>query len=147
MNDCKINIETLIAVLSKMLDTQVCRVEYKTTQLHGGTVGNVVLLSGIAEISNKNTLPFNVVLKITKKWERYADPDSWRREYDLYASNLGAFFLDSMRWPICYHMEINDGETRLWLEYGGILSKVRDRILPGLFGICRYIPHKRYLYP
>jgi len=117
MSDCKINAETLIAVLNKMLDTQVIRADYKTTQLHGGTVGNVVLLTGTAEISDKNMLPFNVVLKITKKWERYADPDSWRREYDLYASNLGAFFLDSMRWPICYHMEIDDGETRLWMEF------------------------------
>ena len=37
MNDCKINTETLIAVLIKMLDTQVIRAEYKTTQLHGDT--------------------------------------------------------------------------------------------------------------
>ena len=117
MSDCNISTETLISVLDKMLDTQVIRADHKTTQLHGGTVGNVTLLTGTAEVSNKNTLPFDVVLKITKKWERYADPDSWRREYDLYASKLGAFFLNSMRWPKCYHMEIENDETRLWLEY------------------------------
>ena len=117
MNEHKINTETLTAVLSKMLNSQVLSAEYKTTQLHGGTVGNVVLITGTAEISDKNTLPFNAVLKTTKKWERYADPDSWRREYDLYASNLGTCFLDSMKWPVCYHSEADENETQLWLEF------------------------------
>ena len=112
-----INTQTLNSALSKTLDLQVIGAEYEATQLHGGTVGNVVLITGVAQILGANTIPFKVVLKITKKWKRYADPDSWRREYDLYASNLGEFFLESMKWPKCYHMEIDHDETRLWLEY------------------------------
>ncbi|MBO9597825.1 MAG: aminoglycoside phosphotransferase family protein, partial [Cohnella sp.] len=64
-------------------------------------------------------LPYRIVLKIQKKWERYGDPGSWRREYDLYTSELGATFSDALRWPTCYHAEINadENEIRLWLEY------------------------------
>jgi len=99
-----------------MLTTNISHADYKTEQLQGGTVGEVLLISGQAE-SYEGKQPFKVVLKIQKKWERYADPDSWRREYDLYASNLGEYFLDNLRWPKCYHMEITDDETQLWLEY------------------------------
>jgi len=100
-----------------MLDTNITHVDYETEQLQGGTVGNVTLIKGMAYSSAGKELPFKVVLKITKKWERYNDPDSWRREYDLYASCLGEFFTDELNWPTCYHMEITDNETRLWLEY------------------------------
>jgi hypothetical protein len=64
-------------------------------------------------------LPYRIVLKIQKKWERYGDPGSWRREYDLYASDLGATFSDALRWPTYYHAEINaeENESQLWLEY------------------------------
>ena len=62
-------------------------------------------------------MPEKVVLKTQKKWERYNDPDSWRREYDLYASDLGVEFTDDMCWPTCYHAEVNDDEIVLWLEY------------------------------
>jgi hypothetical protein len=117
MNDCKINAETLNTVLSKMLGEKITRANYQAKQLHGGTVGDVLLVTGQAETADAAAKPFNVVLKITKKWERYADPGSWRREYDLYASNLDNYFLDTLKWPECYYMEITESETRLWLEY------------------------------
>lgn len=60
--------------------------------LQGGTVGNVHLVSGTAETAEGEKLPYRIVLKIQKKWERYGDPGSWRREYDLYSSDLGATF-------------------------------------------------------
>ncbi|MCL2003636.1 MAG: aminoglycoside phosphotransferase family protein [Oscillospiraceae bacterium] len=81
-------------------------------QLHGGTLGDVRLITA-------NGTPF--VWKRQKKWERHGDPGSWRREYDLYASDFGALFTDGLRWPECYHAEINEDadETQLWMEYIG----------------------------
>ncbi|WP_242985444.1 aminoglycoside phosphotransferase family protein [Vallitalea okinawensis] len=75
------------------------------------------LVTGIAEVGDGEELPYNVVLKIQKKWNRYGDPDSWRREYDLYASDLDEVFTDAFRWPKCYHAEINNDNTQIWMEY------------------------------
>ncbi|MCL2198716.1 MAG: phosphotransferase [Defluviitaleaceae bacterium] len=82
------------------------------TKLSGGSVGHVELATGIYK--NK---PLKVVIKTQKKWERPGDPNSWRREYDLYTSNFDEIFTSNLRWPKCYHSEINDNETKLWLEY------------------------------
>ena len=111
--------KTLTQVLSKMFGTEIICVDYKTTQLHGGTLGNVQLVAGEAEAADGRVMPYKIVSKTQKKWERHGDPDSWRREYDLYSSNFGALFSDSFRWPICYHTEMNEdeNETQLWLEY------------------------------
>ena len=64
-------------------------------------------------------MPYEIVSKTQKKWERYSDPDSWRREYDFYQSNFGALFSESFRWPECYHVEMNEeeNETQIWMEY------------------------------
>jgi hypothetical protein len=57
-------------------------------------------------------------LKIQKKWERDGDPGSWRREYDLYISELAGVFSDGLRWAECYHAEMSSPvETQLWIEY------------------------------
>ena len=85
---------------------------YQITKINGGSVGHVELVTGTYE--NK---PFKAVIKTQKKWERPGDPNSWRREYDLYASNLGEIFTENFRWPKCYHAEMNNDETKLWLEY------------------------------
>lgn len=111
--------ETLIQVLSNMLGTKIIWADFHDNQLHGGTVGEVQLLTGNAKTFDGGTLPYKVVLKTQKKWERYGDPDSWRREYDLYKSNFGALFSESLRWPECYHVEMNEAEneTQIWMEY------------------------------
>lgn len=109
--------ETLIDVLNKMLGMSICHADWKTKQLHGGTLGDVHLVTGMAAACDGREMPYRVVLKIQKKWERYADADSWRREYDLYASDFGATFSDSFRWPVCYHAELRDDETQIWMEY------------------------------
>ncbi len=111
--------EMLIQALCKMLGKSIINADYKSKQLHGGTVGEVRLVSGIAETADGEKLPYKVVLKIQKKWERHRDPGSWRREYDLYKSDFGTLFTDSLRWPECYHAEMNEEETetQLWLEY------------------------------
>lgn len=109
--------DTLLEVLSKMFGVDIVRADYQTTQLKGGTVGDVRLVTGIAETGGGGKMPYRLVLKIQKQWERYGDPGSWRREYDLYVSGLGAEFSSGLRWPNCYLAEMNDGETRLWMEY------------------------------
>ncbi|GGH15479.1 aminoglycoside phosphotransferase family protein [Paenibacillus segetis] len=114
-----IKFETLINALSRRFKRDIISAESQTMQLQGGTVGNVYLVIGIAETVDGEKLPYRIVLKIQKKWERYGDPGSWRREYDLYASDLGATFSDTFRWPTCYHAEMNteENEFQLWLEY------------------------------
>lgn len=64
-------------------------------------------------------MSYRIVLKIQKQWTRYNDPGSWRREYDLYASDLGETFSNALRWPTCYYAEMNteEDEFHLWLEY------------------------------
>jgi len=109
--------ETLIKVLSKMIKVAVIRADYQNEQLHGGTVGDVRLVTGVAESADGRKHPYKVVLKVQRKWERYNDPGSWRREYDFYVSDFGKLFTDSLRWPECYLTEFNDDEIRLWLEY------------------------------
>lgn len=113
------NREKLNYVLSQLLKADIVAADGQTTPLQGGTVGNVNLLTGNAETADGNQLPYRIVLKIQKKWERYGDPGSWRREYDLYQSDLETTFSDALRWPACYHAEMNadEDEYRLWLEY------------------------------
>ena len=119
MMELNIQFETLIDVLSRQFNKEILSADYQAFSLQGGTVANVYLLSGIAETADGDTLPYRIVLKIQKQWERYGDPGSWRREYDLYASDLSSTFSDAFRWPTCYHAEINseDNEFQLWLEY------------------------------
>ncbi len=118
-----VNSKMLHLALSRQLQTEVADADYRTTALQGGTLASVYLLSGIALTADGLRLPYRVVLKVQKKWDRYGDPHSWRREYDLYASELEQTFSEGLRWPTCYHAEMNaemnaeaDG-FELWLEY------------------------------
>jgi hypothetical protein len=119
MEKANMKFETLIYALSQRFKTNIISADCQTIPLQGGTIGNVNLLTGIAETADGDKLLYRIVLKIQKKWERYGDPGSWRREYDLYTSDLGATFSDAFRWPTCYHAEINgeENEIQLWLEY------------------------------
>lgn len=109
--------EALLQALSKMLQTRIVSADSETRQLHGGTLGDVWLLTGSARNEQGQALPFSIVRKTQKKWERYKDPDSWRREYDLYRSGLDRLFTDSFRWPVCYEARCGDDEIQLWMEY------------------------------
>lgn len=115
----EIKAETLSQALSKMLGTKIIRADFQTKPLHGGTVGNVQLVTGHAQTTDGRMLSYKIVSKTQKKWERYSDPDSWRREYDFYNSNFGTLFSESFRWPECYHVEMNEemNETQIWMEY------------------------------
>ncbi len=116
-NERQLKKETLTQVLSKISGKNIIDASYQTKQLQGGTLGEVWLVTGMAEAVDGLKQPYKVVLKIQKKWERYGDPDSWRREYDLYRSELGKVFTDSFRWPECYFLEIKDEEIQIWMEY------------------------------
>lgn len=113
----QIKLERLIQVLSKMSGRNIVHASYQTKQLQGGTLGDVRLVTGMAESDDGWKQPYKVVLKIQKKWERYGDPDSWRREYDFYRSDFGKVFTDSFRWPECYFTEMNGDEIQIWMEY------------------------------
>ncbi|EFU39683.1 aminoglycoside phosphotransferase [Paenibacillus vortex V453] len=112
-----VNPQILVLVLSKMLDKTVVRADYQLKELQGGTLGVVRLVTGMTETSDGESLPYKVVWKTQKKWERHGDPDSWRREYDLYISDFAKFFTDSLRWPECYYGEMNGDEIQLWMEH------------------------------
>ena len=111
--------QALIKALNKMFDNDVIVTDYQTTQLHGGTLGDVYLVQGNALTEKGENKSFEIVSKTQKKWERYADPDSWRREYDFYNSDFGLLFSESFCWPICYYTEINEqeNEIQIWMEY------------------------------
>ncbi len=110
-------IEKIKFVLSNYLGKEISQIDYETEELHGGDVGDVKLIKGIAGTIDGEKIPYKLVLKIQKKWERFGDVLSWRREYDLYVSGLNAVFSDLLRWPHCYHAEISDHETQIWMEY------------------------------
>ena len=113
----EINLETLNQVLCQKFHKTIVSADYRLNEIQAGSVGEVRLITGTAETNANETIPYKIVLKIQKKWNRQGDFDSWRREYDLYSSGIEALFTDSIRRPKCYHAEINDFETRLWLEY------------------------------
>ncbi|HNX15564.1 MAG TPA: phosphotransferase [Oscillospiraceae bacterium] len=112
----EINQASLLKALSKKLNTPVQSADYTIETLNGGTLGDVAKLTGKAQTSDGKK-PYTIVLKIQKKWERPGDPDSWRREYDLYQSNFGDIFTEPLRWPECYLAELNDDKIELWMEY------------------------------
>ena len=113
----EIRYETLLHVLSEMLGENIIRVDFEAQSLHGGTLGEVHLITGIAVTADDKKKSFCVVRKIQKRWERPGDTNSWRREYDLYISSFDAVFSDSLRRPTCYLGEKREDEIELWTEY------------------------------
>ncbi|MDU7029976.1 aminoglycoside phosphotransferase family protein [Robinsoniella peoriensis] len=109
--------ESLMKAIAEKFGEPITDATFDITPLHGGTVGDVRLISGIAKMSEKKELPFKIVHKTQKKWERNFDAGSWRREYDLYACGIDALFDESLRSPKCYYQEITDDEVQIWMEY------------------------------
>lgn len=117
--DETLTIDSITKILSKIFCTEIVNADFKATQLHGGTVGNIRLIEGIAVTADGHKLPYKVVLKVQKKWSRHGDPDSWRREYDFYQSGFDALFSEALRWPKCYYAVMNEDENeiQIWMEY------------------------------
>lgn len=107
---------TLTPIAQKMLNDQSANVtDWKAHELQGGTIGKVYALGGNCHMNqNVPSTPLNSVgmeqanwssiLKIQKAYERFGDPDSWRREMLLYQSDLYDNFPKTLTVPICYNM-------------------------------------------
>lgn len=115
--DEEIELDTLKLALAMKFGKSIIRADYQSKQVHGGTLGDVRLVEGTAESESGETLPYQIIWKKQKKWARPGDPNSWRREYDLYQSRLAEAFNPTLRWPHCYHSLLRDNEIELWLEY------------------------------
>ncbi|HPS35617.1 MAG TPA: hypothetical protein PK854_10165, partial [Oscillospiraceae bacterium] len=78
----EINQASLLKALSKKLNTPVQSADYTIETLNGGTLGDVAKVIGEAKTADGKipygNVPFIVVVKVQKKWERPGDPDSWR---------------------------------------------------------------------
>ena len=107
----------MIKALTNMLNKSVISAECQETPLDGGTIGDVRLISGNAITDIDEKIPFKIVYKSHEKFERLGDPDSWKREYDLYMSDIDKSFTGEFRWPVCYHAEINKKRFEIWMEY------------------------------
>ena len=107
----------MIKALTAMLNKPVVSFECEETPLDGGTVGDVRLISGSAITDKGEKIPFKMVYKTHEKFTRGGDPDSWKREYDLYISDIDKSFTGEFRWPKCYHAEINEKCFEIWMEY------------------------------
>jgi hypothetical protein len=59
-----IEFEKLIYVLNQRFKTNIISADCQTMPLQGGTVGNVYLVTGIAETVDGEKLPYRIVLKI-----------------------------------------------------------------------------------
>jgi hypothetical protein len=120
-NIIDINKTTLLTALNNMFKTgDITDAVYATESLRGGTVGEVCRISGEAVNKNGLRFPFTLVLKEQKKWERGGDPDSWRREYDIYQKidDLNSVLPDNIRLPVCYYAEeFVREDTPVWQIY------------------------------
>ena len=110
-------LEPLTKALCKKLSKTIINASYQLKEMQAGSVGEVRLITGMAETDTNEKIPYKIVLKTQKQWDRQGDKDSWRREYDLYSSDLDDLFMDAIRRPARYHAEIDCFETRLWMEY------------------------------
>lgn len=111
-----INKESLLAALGNMFADKIMDVHYSTEILEGGTVGDVVKLSGEAK-TDIAVLPFSIVVKSQRKWDRHGDPDCWRREYDIYKQGLVDELPKTIRLPQYYLLEEDEGCNRIWMEF------------------------------
>ncbi|NPE20707.1 aminoglycoside phosphotransferase family protein [Fusibacter sp. A1] len=100
-----------------MLQKNIIEATAQAKKLHGGTVAEVLLVQGIATTDTHDEIPYKLVHKIQKQWKRRADEDSWRREYDLYKSELSSHMTDDLRWPTCYHLEQQVDQVQIWMEF------------------------------
>jgi len=105
--------------------------EYTAVKTKGGSVGYVEIIEGAIENE-----PIKCVRKTQKKWQRPGDPPSWRREYDLYSSDFAKMFDDKLRWPTCFHSEIDDEKTVIWMEYVDGVNA--DDMTPDMFERVAY---------
>lgn len=116
--------ETVKKVLANIRAFEPVEVSFREEQLKGGTVGNVFLIQGTAKMSDGQESDFKLVHKIQKKWERYADPDSWCREYDLYAEKFDSILSDSFCMPRHSNFTIMQG----FVKWGRVRQNMAESL-------------------
>ena len=110
-----INKTSLLSALGNMLKAEINDASFSTQVLQGGTVGEVCRIVGEAMAGN-GFLPYSIVLKTQRKWDRHGDPICWRREYDFYKNGLVDGLHNSIKLPRCFLLEFEDETTRIWME-------------------------------
>lgn len=111
-----VNKQSLLKALTAMFDKTVCDADFEVELLNGGTVGEVNKIYGTAVMENSSH-PFELVLKIQRKWERHGDPGCWRREFEIYKSGLCYEIPDCIKIPKCYLLEEDEDITYMWMQY------------------------------
>lgn len=110
-----INKTSLLSALGNMFKVEINDASFSTQVLQGGTVGEVCRIAGEAKTGN-GFLPYSIVLKTQRKWERHGDPNCWRREYDIYKNGLADELHNSIKLPRCFLLEFGGETTRIWME-------------------------------
>jgi len=106
---------SVLCALRQKFQQEIKDAAYTSEVLQGGTVGDVVRLTGHAK-TESNTLPFSIAVKTQRKWERHGDLDCWRREYEIYRQGLPQQLLQTIMLPRCYLLEEDEGATRIYME-------------------------------
>ena len=117
---------TLLYVLTKMLGVDIINADCQDAQLYlQGGMSGVRLITGEAETIDGEKLPYKVILKVQERRRPPSDPDSWTREYKIYASDFykNEIFDEKVRMLKCYHAEFSNDSYSLWLEYADGVTK------------------------
>lgn len=112
----EMNMKSLRNALSNMFGEVVVDATFETERFDGGDVGAVYKITGKAAKVD-GTMPYTLVLKVQKKWERPGDPECWRREFDIYQSGLMESMPPSLKMPRAYLLEESENQTQIWMEY------------------------------
>ena len=111
-----INKNSLKKALITLFGTEITQFDYTIARLRGGTLGDLFRISGVANIET-SPLHFDIVLKRQKKWDRFGDLESWRREYDIYASNFIEDLVPLFKLPKCLLLVEKKNLIEIWMEY------------------------------
>lgn len=109
--------QELLHALSNLHSQVVKSATYNLKSLSGGTVAEVYSVEGKALLLSQKESCYRLVFKRQKQWHRPGDEHSWRREYDLYTSQMNLLLTDTFRMPKCYLAVLHEGENHLWLEH------------------------------
>lgn len=118
--------DTITPIVQMALkDESVEVTQWQRQPLQGGTVNLVYLLEGESrahppDSSTDNQtpiIPWSVILKIQRQWERGGDPECWQREMMLYQSDLFDTLPETLTVPCCFDIIKKDqNEIWYWME-------------------------------
>ncbi|MBV7334731.1 aminoglycoside phosphotransferase family protein [Chloroflexi bacterium TSY] len=128
--------ETLAPIVRKVLKVESIEVtQWQHQPLQGGTVSLVYLFNGECRThsldsfpdNQTTTIPWSVVLKIQRQWERGGDPECWEREMMLYQSELFNTLPDTLTVPCCFDI-IQKDQNEIWYWMEAVTGKTDTRM-------------------